>query len=37
MERILHLVAILIEVTSRHMEYTHFNMDYSRMLAVALQ
>ena len=27
----------MIEVTSRHMECTHFNTDYSRMPAVALQ
>ena len=30
-------VAIMIEVTSRHMECTHFNLDYSQMPAVALQ
>ena len=29
-------VAIMIEVTSCHMECTHFNLDYSRMPAVAL-
>ena len=27
----------MIEVTRRHMECTHFNSDYSRMPAVALQ
>ena len=27
----------MIEVTSRHMKCTHFNLDYSRMPAVALQ
>ena len=27
----------MIEVTSRHMVCTHFNLDYSRMPAVALQ
>ena len=26
----------MIEVTSRHMECTHFNVDYSQMPAVAL-
>ena len=30
-------VAITIEVTSRHMECTRFNLDYSQMPAVALQ
>ena len=30
-------VAIMIEVTSRHMECTHFNLDYNRMPAIALQ
>ena len=29
-------VAIMIEVTSRHTEFTHFNSDYSQMSAVAL-
>ena len=37
MDRHLRSVAIMIEVTSRHMECTHFNPDYSRMPAVALQ
>ena len=32
----LRSVAITIEVTSRHTEYTHFNLDYSRIPAVAL-
>ena len=27
----------MIEVISRHMESTHFNLDYSRMPAVVLQ
>ena len=27
----------MIEVTSRHMECTHFNSDYSQMLAIVLQ
>ena len=30
-------VAIMIEVTSRHTECTQFNLDYSRMPAVAQQ
>ena len=29
-------LAIIIEVTSRHMECTHFNLAYSQMPAVAL-
>ena len=37
MDRHLLSVAIMIEVTSRRMECTHFNLDYSRMHAVALQ
>ena len=37
MERHLRSVAIMIEVISRHMECTHFNLDYSRMPAVAQQ
>ena len=28
--------AIMIEVTSHHMECTHFNLDYSQMPAAAL-
>ena len=36
-DRHLRSVAIMIEVTSRHMECTRFKLDYSRMLAVALQ
>ena len=32
-ERHLRSVAIMIEVTSRHMECTHFNLDYSQMPA----
>ena len=28
--------AIMIQMTSRHLECTHFNSDYSRMPAVAL-
>ena len=35
MDRHLRLVAIMIEVTSRHAKCTHFNLDYSRMPAVA--
>ena len=35
MERHLHTVAIMIEVTSRHTECTHFN--YSLMPAVSLR
>ena len=37
MECHLRRVTIMIEVTSRHPEWTHFNLDYSRMPAVALQ
>ena len=37
MERLLRSVAIMIEVISRCMEWTHFNLDYSRMPAVAQQ
>ena len=37
MDRHLHSLAIMIEVTSRHTECTHFNLDYSRMPPVALQ
>ena len=37
MYRHLRSVAIMIEVTSRHMECTHVNLDYSRMPAVAQQ
>ena len=37
MDRHLRYVAIMIEVTSRHMECTHFNLDYRQMPAVALQ
>ena len=37
MDRHLRSVAIMIEVTSRHMECTHFNSDYCRMPAVAQQ
>ena len=37
MDRQLRLAAIVIEVTSRHTECTHFNLDYSQMLAVAPQ
>ena len=36
MDRHLRSVAIMIEVTSRHMECTHLNSNYSGMLAVAL-
>ena len=36
-ERHLCSVAIMIEVTSRHLECIHFNSDYSQMPAVALQ
>ena len=32
MDRHLRSVAIMIEVTSRHTECTHFNLDYSQML-----
>ena len=32
----LRLVGMIIEVTSRHMECTYFNLDYSRIPAVAL-
>ena len=35
--RHLRSVDIMIEVTSRHMECTHFNLDYSQMPAVAQQ
>ena len=37
MDRHLRSVAIMIEVTSRHMECTHFNPNYSRMPVVALK
>ena len=37
MDRHLRSVAMEIEVTSHLMECTHFNLDYSRMPAVALQ
>ena len=37
MEQHLHSVAIMIEVTSHHMECIHFNLNYSQMTAVALQ
>ena len=37
MERHLRSVAIMIEVTSLHMECTHFNLDCSQMPAVAPQ
>ena len=37
MDRHLPSVAIMIEVTSRQTECSHFNLDYGRMLAVALQ
>ena len=37
MDRHLRSVAIMIEVTSRHMVCTHFNLDYSQMAAVAQQ
>ena len=37
MDRHLYLVTIMIEVTSRHMECTHFNPDNSQMPAVAQQ
>ena len=30
------ITSIMIEVTSCHMECTHFNLDYSRMSAVGL-
>ena len=36
-DRHLRPVAIMIEVTSRHMECTDFNLVYSQMPAVALQ
>ena len=32
-----HLVAIMREATSRHMECTQFNSNYNKMLAVTLQ
>ena len=37
MDRHLPSVAIMIEVTNRHMECTHFNLEYSRMPTVAPQ
>ena len=37
MDRHLRSVAIMIEVTNRHMECTHFNLDYSQMSAIAQQ
>ena len=37
MDRHLRSVAIMIEVTSHHMECTHFNLDYSQMPAVVRQ
>ena len=37
MECHLHSVAIMTEMTSRHMECTHFNLDYSQISAVARQ
>ena len=37
MDRHLRSVAIMIEVTSRHMECTYFNSNYNRMPAVSLQ
>ena len=37
MDRHLRSIAIMIEVTSRHVEYTHFDLDCSRMTAVAQQ
>ena len=37
MGRHLRLVAIMIEVTSRHKECTHFNSNYRRMPVVVLQ
>ena len=36
MDRHLRSVYITIEMTSRHMECTHVNLDYSRMPAVAI-
>ena len=35
--RHLRSAAIVIEVTSRHTECTHFNLDFSRMSVIALQ
>ena len=35
MDHHIHSVAVMIEVTSRHMECTYFNLDYSRKPAVA--
>ena len=35
MDHYLRSVATMIEVTSHHMECTHFNLDYSQMPAVA--
>ena len=37
MKRHLRAVAIIIELTSRLMECTHFNLDYSQMPPVAQQ
>ena len=37
MERHLRSVIITIEITSRHIECTHINLDNSRIPAVALQ
>ena len=37
MERQLLTVAIMIEVSSRYMKCTHFDLDCSQMPAVALQ
>ena len=36
MDRRLHALALMVEVTSRHMEYTHFDLDYNQMPDVAL-
>ena len=33
----LRSITVMIEGTSRHLKCTHFNLDYSRMSAVALQ
>ena len=35
MDRHLRSTAVMIEVTGRHMECTHFNLDYSQIPAVA--
>ena len=36
-ERHLHSVAIMLEMTSRRVECTHFNLDFSQMPAVMQQ